>query len=136
MYRVRSFPVASSSLAAFKEPADDISHLKANRHRNQRNGKNHHHAYSRAHIIYSVLLLCGLHIVRSLGQREFTFYSTKMTKAEKLFAAADKRDKQKMYSIIAFFAILAVSHSLFPPAFFRIDYSYIFSGKCRKQISI
>jgi hypothetical protein len=89
---VRSFPVASSSLAAFKEPAADISHLKANRHRNQRNGKNHHHAYSRAH------------------------------KAEKLFAAADKRDKQKMYSIIAFFAILAVSHSLSPPAFFRIYY--------------
>jgi hypothetical protein len=45
-----------------------------------------------------------------------------MTKAEKLFAAADKRDKQKMYSIIAFFAILAVSHSLSPPAFFRIYY--------------
>jgi hypothetical protein len=72
--RVRSFPVASSSLAAFKEPAADISHLKANRHRNQRNGKNHHHAYSRAHIIYSVLLLCGLHIVRSLGQREFIHF--------------------------------------------------------------
>lgn len=43
-----------------------------------------------------------------------------MTKVEKLFAAADKRDKQKMYSIIAFFAILAVSHSLYlHPHFFE-----------------